>query len=68
MVRLSGLRISTSAYVGVLPECMRGGDHTGHKAPRPSPGHGAYFLLKVRRNECDYDYVLQLAHFASVRV
>ena len=51
MVRLSGLRISSSAYVGVLPECMRGGDHTGHKAPRASPGHGAYFLQGIESEE-----------------
>ena len=39
-----GCRHHLHAYVGVLPECMRGGDHTGHDVPRPSPGHGAYFL------------------------
>ena len=35
------------AYVGALPEYMRGEDHTGHKAPQPSPGHGAYFLKGI---------------------
>ena len=58
------------AFDGVLPGCMTGGDHTGHKGLRLNPCQGAYFWKGIESEEegCMWLWLLSLAYFASMKV